>query len=125
MEDLFYFNVLQKLNERLKNFNKNKKFRFIFQDKLSFAVTNLIAKQQFKHKPIYYEEICRLVPHYFGSRSTIQLLLNDGVVLEIYHKTNHVTDKRLRVYNIHKNFMPEYKTWLDFIASRTTKHAQY
>ena len=118
MEDLFYFNVLQKLNERLKNFNKNKKFRFIFQDKLSFAVTNLIAKQQFKDKPIYYEEICRLIPHAFGSRSTIQLLLNDGVGLEIYFKANHVLDKRLRVYNIHAKFMPEYKTWLDFIAPR-------
>ena len=125
MNDTVYSNILQGFCDNFKKFNQSKKFRFFLQDRLSLSVTNLIAKQQFKHKPVYYEEICRLVPHAFGSRSTIQLLLNDGVVLQVYDKENHNTDKRLRVYNIHPNFMPEYKTWLDFMAPQTAKYAQY
>lgn len=124
MNDTFYSNILQGFCDNFKKFNQSKKFRFFSQDRLSITVTNLIANRQFKHKPVYYEEICRLVPHAYGSRSTIQLLLNDGVVLKIYHKTNHATDRRLRVYNIHKNFMPEYKTWLDSMATQTAKYAQ-
>tara|TARA_R100000734_G_C3299623_1_gene90402 strand:- start:684 stop:1055 length:372 start_codon:yes stop_codon:yes gene_type:complete len=123
MENSFYTNVLQTFCDKYSAFNKNKKFRFVLESRLSLAVTNLIAKQQFSNKPIYYEEICRLIPHSYGSRSTIQLLLNDGLVLQVYDKENHNTDKRLRVYNIHPKFMADYKTWLDFIAPRYKKSA--
>jgi len=118
METSDYLRILGDWDKDYKQAILDKMFRFYFADPLSFVVTNTIAKQQFINKPVYYEEICRLTNHKFGSRSTIQLLLNEGVAIKVYHKTNHNTDKRLRVYNIHNNFMPKLKKLLINIDKR-------
>ena len=118
METNDYLKILSSWDKDYKQAILDKMFRFYFENPLSFVVTNTIAKQQFINKPVYYEEICRLTNHKFGSRSTIQLLLNEGVAIKVYHKTNHNTDRRLRVYNIHQNFMPKLKTFLKYIDKR-------
>ncbi len=110
--DYFYSTVIENWFNKTNYFYGCKQFRFIFDTNLTMEITNIIAYHQFKANPIYYEEICRQANPIHGSRSTIQIILNDGLDLKVFHKVSHATDKRLRVYNIEQNFMPKYKEWL-------------
>ena len=60
-----------------------------------------------------YEKICEKIPKKFGSRSTIQSILNDAVELGYFIKAVSDLDKRVKIYKLSPKFTEDISLWMN------------
>ena len=117
--------IEQKL-ELLKNdiYQKNENNeckKFFLSSILHFAISLEVATGHFKDECISYEKICENIPKRFGSRSTIQSILNESIHNKFFIKEKSNLDKRIKTYKLSNEFSVMISNWIDFHQNITTK----
>ena len=104
---------LLKIKENLYISQEKKGFRRFFQSSiLHFAICLEIGIGTLNQKFISYEKLCENVPKKFGSRSTIQGILNDGVNENYFLKSISAVDKRIKIYILSDEFIKVLEDWI-------------
>ena len=99
-------------NDLYKNQNQTNCLQFFQTSLLHYAISLEVAIGTYSKMYISYEKICQFVPKKFGSRSTIQSILNDGVDKKFFLKKISERDKRVKIYLLSDNFCNEIENWL-------------
>ena len=83
---------------------------FFTKSSLHYAICLEIS---FEHNNggISYEEICSRIPNLIGSRSTIQMILTDGVRYNCFEKIQNHLDKRVKKYVLTKEISVFLTDW--------------
>ena len=106
---------LQKIKENLYTNQEKKGIRQFFQSSiLHFAICLEIGIGTLNKNYISYEKLCEKVPKKFGSRSTIQSILNDGVNENYFTKSASEIDKRIKIYILSDEFIKLLDDWIKF-----------
>jgi len=107
LENLKYFR-----DDLYKNHKSNTSLQFLQTSILHYAICLEISIGTYSKKYISYEKICNSVPKKFGSRSTIQTILNDGVQKQFFNKKISKKDKRIKTYSLSGEFKNSIENWL-------------
>ena len=86
--------------------------RYMYSTRLSFCVCLELAKAQYSDKPSSFEKICSSVPKSFGSRATIQNILNEGIKSNFFEKVQSKSDKRVQDIKIKDELLMYIEIWI-------------
>ena len=106
---------LLKIKENLYSNQQNKGVKQFFQSSiLHFAICLEVGIGTLNNKYVSYEKLCETIPKKFGSRSTIQSILNDAVNEKYFLKSVSLTDKRIKSYILSEEFTNILQDWIKF-----------
>ena len=106
---------LLKIKENLYSNQQNKGVKQFFQSSiLHFAICLEVGIGTLNSKYVSYEKLCETIPKKFGSRSTIQSILNDAVNEKYFLKSVSPTDKRIKSYILSDEFTNIIQDWVKF-----------
>ena len=106
---------LLKIKENLYANQENKDIKQFFQSSiLHFAICLEVGIGTFKKKYVSYEKLCETIPKKFGSRSTIQSILNEAVNEKYFLKSVSSLDKRIKCYALSDEFITILREWVKF-----------
>ena len=98
-------------NDMLNFSNFNEISQFSYQSKTHFMLTCLIAANE--KNGISLEEIFQTIDLKISSRSTIQKILEHGVIINFYKKLRSQKDKRIQLYYLSNEAKAFYKKWIN------------
>ena len=107
LENLKFFR-----DDLYKNHKSKTSLQFLQTSVLHYAICLEIGIGTYSKEYISYEKICYCVPKKFGSRSTIQTILNDGVEKKFFNKKISKKDKRIKTYSLSDEFKNSIEDWL-------------
>ena len=100
MKDL----VKERLISQRDNFYKDKRKKgivaFMMQSPLHFAILLEVSIAELEGEPNCFEDLIKYIPSRYGSRSTINTILNDFVARKYFCKRTSKDDKREKVYSV-------------------------
>tara|TARA_B100000965_G_scaffold129679_1_gene107949 strand:+ start:133 stop:510 length:378 start_codon:yes stop_codon:yes gene_type:complete len=115
-------NILNFIKEDLyKNQKSRNCVQFFQKSLLHFSISLEIGFGSYSKKYLSYEKLCESIPKKFGSRSTIQAILNDAVEEGYFLKEIHNLDRRIKIYRYSSDFSNAVEKWLDNSASEIFK----
>lgn len=113
-----FMNISDKLenikSDIYQNGSKNDCKKFFLSSLLHFTISLEVSVGHFKEEYISYEKICENIPKRFGSRSTIQTILNESVHNKFFIKEISKNDKRVKIYKLSNDFSKMVNQWVDF-----------
>lgn len=86
--------------------------KFMYSTRLSFCICLELAKQQYAGKTTSFEKLCNAIPKSFGSRATIQNILNMGLKSLFFTKVQSLTDKRVQDIKINEDHLKYVEIWI-------------
>jgi len=96
--------VKQRLISHRNNFYRDKRQKgivsFMLQSPLHHVILLEVAIADLEGEPNCFEDLIKYIPNRFGSRSTINNILNDFVARKYFCKRISKDDKREKVYSI-------------------------
>ena len=114
IQDDFLAKKLEMLKDDLYYNHDNKSELNFFQSSvLHFAITLEVGISTHSNSYASYEKICEKIPKKFGSRSTIQSILNDAVELGYFIKAVSDLDKRVKIYKLSPKFTEDISSWMN------------
>ena len=106
---------LELLKQDIYQKNENNECKkFFLSSILHFAISLEVSVGHFKEEYISYEKICENIPKRFGSRSTIQTILNESIHNKFFIKEKSNLDKRIKSYKLSNEFSIMLKHWINF-----------
>lgn len=106
---------LLKIKENLYANQQNKGIKQFFQSSiLHYAICLEVAIGTSNNKYVSYEKLCEKIPKKFGSRSTIQNILNEAVNEKYFLKFVSPLDKRIKSYILSDEFIKILDEWIKF-----------
>lgn len=113
MKDL----VKERLIYQRDNFYSDKRKKgivaFMMQSPLHFSILLEVAIAELEGEPNCFEDLISLIPSRYGSRSTINTILNDYVAQDYFCKRTSKDDKREKVYTVCKDWFPDVYGWIN------------
>ena len=109
-------------NDIYQNNTKNDCKRFFLSSLLHFAISLEVSIGHFNKDYISYEKICENIPKKFGSRSTIQTILNESIHLKFFIKEQSKKDKRIKIYKLSDDYSLMMVQWIDFHQKNASKN---
>ena len=101
---------------------KNDCKRFFLSSILHFAISLEVSIGHFNESYIAYEKICENIPKKFGSRSTIQTILNESIHHKFFIKEISKKDKRIKIYKLSSDYAFMIEQWIDFHQKNIEKY---
>lgn len=92
--------------------NANPFQRFMYNTRLSFCVCLELAKAQYSNKASSFEKLCSTIPKNFGSRASIQNILNLGLKDNFFIKVQSKKDKRVQDIKIKDELIKYIEIWI-------------
>ena len=86
--------------------------RFMYSTRLSFCVCLELSKAQYSDKASSFEKLCSTIPKSFGSRATIQNILNLGLKDNFFIKVQSKKDKRVQDIKIKDELLRYIEIWI-------------
>jgi hypothetical protein len=86
--------------------------RYMYSTRLSFCICLEIAKSQYLNNASSFEKLCSIIPKSFGSRATVQNILNLGLNAGFLIKVQSKNDKRVQNIKIQDEFLIYIETWI-------------
>ena len=86
--------------------------RYMYGTRLSFCICLEIAKSQYLDSASSYEKLCTAIPKSFGSRTSIQNTLNQGLNNNFLVKAQSTEDKRVQNIKIDDKFLKYVNDWV-------------
>ena len=108
-------------NDLYKNQNNNGCLNFFQLTKLHYSICLEVGIGTFNDDNVSYEKLCDTVPKKFGSRSTIQSILKEAVLLGYFIKDTSKKDKRIKTYTFSNEFTLGVKDWIESLEVEITK----
>lgn len=106
-------NILKTLKDDLYHNQINKGPLQFFQNTiLHFSICLEIGVGMHSNQYMSYEKLCESIPKKFGSRSTIQNILNDAVACGYFNKDISKIDKRIKTYKFSQEFSLVVNQWI-------------
>ena len=106
---------LLKIKENLYDNQKNKGIKQFFQSSiLHFVICLEVGIATSSGKYVSFEKLCETIPKKFGSRSTIQGILNHAVSEKYFLKFVSANDKRIKSYILSDEFITLLNDWIKF-----------
>ena len=106
-------NILKTLrNDLYENQSTKGPLQFFQTSVLHFTICLEIGVGTHSNKYISYEKLCDCIPKKFGSRSTIQNILNDAVTCGYFDKDISKIDRRIKTYKFSKEFSSVVIQWV-------------
>tara|TARA_Y100000590_G_C15185319_1_gene812833 strand:+ start:165 stop:524 length:360 start_codon:yes stop_codon:yes gene_type:complete len=96
-------------NQKLKNCQQ-----FMQSSVIHFAISLEIGIKNYIEEKMSYENLCINIPKKFGSRSTIQSILNDGVDKGYFLKKTSIKDKRVKTYELSEEYERMIESWIKY-----------
>ncbi|MDA9591456.1 hypothetical protein N9R78_00160 [Pelagibacteraceae bacterium] len=86
--------------------------RYMYRTRLSFCICLELAMSQYLDNPTSFEKMCSSIPRNFGSRASIQNILNLGLNDNFLTKVQSKEDKRVQLIKINDEFLIYIETWI-------------
>lgn len=117
-------NNISKILKSVKDdlYDNNHKSKSFFQTSiLHLAISLEIAISTYNKNDVSYEKLCESIPKKFGSRSTIQSILNDAVELKYFYKETSSNDKRVKNYRLTDEYSEMLRGWTEYFENALKK----
>ena len=117
-------NNISKILKSVKDdlYDNNHKSKSFFQTSiLHLAISLEIAISTYNKNDVSYEKLCESIPKKFGSRSTIQSILNDAVELKYFYKETSSNDKRIKNYRLTDEYSEMLRGWAEYFENALKK----
>tara|TARA_Y100000741_G_scaffold49640_1_gene34137 strand:+ start:175 stop:552 length:378 start_codon:yes stop_codon:yes gene_type:complete len=98
------------------NHKSNNCIQFLQSTTLHYSICLEIGIGHFSNEHISFEKLCESIPKKFGSRSSIQTILNHGVSQKFFVKEISKEDKRIKIYKYSDYFANSLNKWLEYNA---------
>ena len=109
--------ISNKLSNMKSNFycetNQSNASKFFKGSILHLSISLEIGVAHFNDKSISFEIICKNIPKRIGSRSSIQNILKEAVLLGFFLKQESSIDKRIKFYSFSQEYSEMIKDWLE------------
>tara|TARA_B100001175_G_C18949025_1_gene375025 strand:- start:52 stop:432 length:381 start_codon:yes stop_codon:yes gene_type:complete len=109
--------ISNKLSNMKSNFyyetNQSNASKFFKGSILHLSISLEIGVAHFNDKSISFEIICKNIPKRIGSRSSVQNILKEAVLLGFFLKKESSIDKRIKVYSFSQEYSEMIKDWLE------------
>ena len=86
--------------------------KFMYSTRLSFCICLELAKSQYLGNTTSFEKLCNLVPKSFGSRATIQNILNVELKNSFFIKVQSKMDKRVQDIRVNEEDLKYVEIWI-------------
>ena len=93
------------------SFSSDYSSKFFFKSILHHVIS-LEVYENNKIEGISFETICLKVPKSIGSRSSIQSILNDALLRNIFFKKQSMKDKRIKNYYLSPQYFDVINEWI-------------
>ena len=113
MKDLVKERLIYQRNQFYKDKRKKGIVAFMMQSPLHFVILLEVAIAELDGEPNCFEDLIKYIPSRYGSRSTINSILNDYVAQNYFCKRTSKHDKREKVYTVCKDWFPEVFGWVN------------
>ena len=94
------------------SFSSDYSSKFFFKSILHHVIS-LEVYENNKLEGISFETICLKVPKSIGSRSSIQSILNDALLRNIFFKKQSMKDKRIKNYYLSESYFDLINKWIN------------
>ena len=91
--------------------NENSCYNFFYSSMLNFVISLEIASYINLNDPLTFEKICKIIPKFFGCRSSIKSVLDYGVYHGYFIKRINIKSGRVKSYKLSEKYSLMITDW--------------